>query len=142
MNVLNLISKGQLVGVQFMQDNLAASQTDVQLFVAEVASAAGILVDEICMPWDGEIVGISYDLSSVGSAGSFTVGATINGTENADTTQTITTAQRGAGKVAREKAKFVAGDYIGVEVTTASGWNGTTADLVATVWVLLHYTDP
>jgi len=138
MNIVNTISKGQLVRLQFMQDNLAASQTDVQLLVAEVASAANLAVDEICMPWAGDIVGISYDLSAAGTAGTLTVGATINGTEDADTTQTITTAARGGVAVPRGKAHFTAGQYIGAEITTDGSWNGTSSDLVVTVWCLVE----
>jgi hypothetical protein len=131
-------SKGQLVAFTFMQDAVAASQTDVQLAVAEVASAAANGVDEIYMPFPGEVVAVAYDLSAAGSAGTLTVGATINGTEDADSTQTITTAQRGSGKVARGKAAFAAGAYLGAEITTDGSWNGTTADLVVTVWALVY----
>ena len=31
-----------------------------------------------------------------------------------------------------------AGDRIGAEITTGGTWDGTTADLVVTVWVLLY----
>lgn len=127
-------SKGQLVGIPFVQDALAASQTDVQL----TAQDAAVAVDGITAPWDGEIVGISYDLSAAGSAGSLTVGATIGGTEDADTTQTITTATSGGVKIPRGKCPFVAGSILGVEITTDGSWNGTTADLVVTLWVLFQ----
>ena len=138
MNISNVIAKGQLVPLTFMQDAVAASQSDVQLKIAEVASAAANDVDEICIPWSGEIVGISFDLTPAGSAGTLTVGATINGIEDADTTQTITTAVRGSAKVKRGSAQFAAGDYIGVEITSDGSWNGTTTDLLVTVWVLVN----
>lgn len=132
------IAKGQLIPVHFMQDAVAASQSDVQLVLVEVASAANNAVDEVSMPWPGEVVGISYNLSAAATAGTLTVGATINGTEDTDTTQSITTAQRGYGRVARGKAPFVAGDRLGVEITTDGSWDATTADLVVTLFVLTY----
>lgn len=132
------ISKGQLVPLHFFQDNVAASQTDANLVVLEVASAAGHAVASYSMPWEGEIVGISYDLSAAATAGTLTVGATISGTEDADTTQTITTAQRAGVEVERGKARFAADSYIGAQITTDGSWNATTADLAVTVWVLLY----
>lgn len=132
------ISKGQLVGLPFMQDNLAASQTDVQLLIAEVASAAGNAVDGYAMPWPGEVVGVSYVLSAAGSAGTLTIGATIDGTEDADTTQSVTTAVSGYGRVVRGAAAFTAGQVIGAEITTGGTWNGTSSDLGVIVWVLLY----
>jgi len=133
-----IISKGQLLALTFVQDNVAASQTDVQLNVCEVASAATLAIDETVMPWAGEVVGISYTLSAAGSAGALSVGASVNGTEDADTTIAITTAQRGSLKVPRGKARFVAGDRIGAEITTDGSWNGTSSDLAVTVFVLVQ----
>lgn len=137
-SIIRNIAEGQLVAFRFMQDNLAASQTDVQLTVAEVAAAAGNAVDGVTAPWAGEIVGVAYDLSAAGSAGNLSVGASINGTENANTTQAITTAVTGYGRVPRGQARFVAGDIIGAEITTDGSWNGTTADLVVTVFCLVY----
>ena len=131
-------SKGQLISVRYMQGAVAAGQTDVQLNAAEVATPHTLAVDEVSMPWPGEIVGLSWQLSAAGTTGNFTIGATINGTEDADTTITVGTAQRGYLRVPREKARFVAGDRIGAEITTAAGWDGTTADLLVTVWCLVQ----
>lgn len=133
-----IISKGQLLALTFFQDAVAASQTDAQLNVCEVASGATLAVDEYVMPWAGEIVGIGYSLSAAGTAGVFTIGGTINGTEDADTTQTVGTAVRGTAKVPRGKAKFIAGDRVGAEITTDGSWDGTTSDLVVTVYVLVQ----
>lgn len=132
------ISKGQLVAFNLMQDNVAASQTDVQLLIAETTSTAGNAVDGYVVPWSGEIVGIGWYLSAAGTAGQLTVGATINGTEDADTTQTITTSTNGYARVLRGRAPFSAGDIIGAELTTNSTWDGTTADLGVTVYALCY----
>lgn len=131
-------SKGQLVGLVFGQDAVAASQTNVQLNIQEVASAAALAVAGYIMPWAGEVVGVSYLLSAAGSAGSLTVGATVGGTEDADTTITVTTAASGSKKVPRGKAGFAAGSEIGAEITTDGTWNGTTSNLAVVVWVLLY----
>jgi len=64
------ISKGQLVKLSFSQDNVAANQSDVQLYRSEVAAAALLAVDEFNMPFAGEVVAIAYSLSAAGSAGS------------------------------------------------------------------------
>jgi hypothetical protein len=138
MQIDRTIAKGQLVPVQFMQDALAATQTDVQLLVAEVASAANNAVDGIAMPFDGEIVAISYNTSAAATAGTLTIGPTKNGTEVTDPTLSVTTGTSGYDRAARGTATFVAGDRIGAEITTSGTWDGTTADLVVTVWVLLY----
>jgi hypothetical protein len=127
-------SKGQLVALPFVQDQLAASQTNAQLTMQDSAVA----VDGISMPFDGEVVGISYDLSAAATAGSLTVGATVDGTEDADSTVTITTAKKGYQRIQRRKIRFKAGAQLGVEITTSATWDGTTADLVVTLWVLLQ----
>lgn len=132
------ISKGQMVALSFAQDNVAASQTDAQLYVMEVASAAALVVDEVYMPFNGEVVAVGYDLSAAGSAGTLTIGATINGTEDADSTVTVTTAQRGVKKIERGKCPFVAGQYLGAEITTDGSWNGTSSDLLVTLWVIVY----
>jgi hypothetical protein len=129
-----------IVPLVFMQDNVAASQSDVQLLVAEVASAASNAVDGYCMPWPGTIVGISAVLSAAGSAGTLTAGATVAGTEGADPTLTITTEAAKADTAFRGVAPFAAGDVIGAEITTDGSWNGTTSDLAVTVWVMFEVT--
>lgn len=136
-----IIAKGQLVPLVFMQDAVAASQTNVQLPIAETNDGTTTSVnasDEYVMPFDGEIVAITAALTAAATAGTLTVGPTVNGTEEADPTLSITTATEARDKAARGTATFVAGDLIGAEITTGGTWDGTTADLVVVVWVLLH----
>jgi len=121
-------SKGQLVALAFGQANVSASQSDVQL--------VGNQGDGYTMPWAGEIVGISYGLSGAASAGQLTVGPTIDGTEQTDPKLTITTGTSGYDLATRGTARFAAGARIGAEITTNSGWNGTTAELDVAVWVI------
>lgn len=140
MQIERVIAKGQLVRCQFMQDNVAASQTDVQLNIAEVASAATNVIDGVVMTWPGEIVGIAWKLSAAGTAGVFTIGPTIGGTEKTALTQTVGTAASGYAKVARGTIPVAAGDAIGAEITTDGSWDGTSSDLA--VWVdVLQYID-
>lgn len=138
MQIDRTIAKGQLVPLVFMQDAVAASQTDVQLPIAEVNAGAGNAIDGYIMPFAGEIIGISYKLSAAGTTGAFTIGPTIGGTEQANLTVTVGTTTSGRATVVRDTYRFVAGAEIGAEITTAAGWDGTTADLGVTVWVLLY----
>ncbi len=133
-----IISRGQLLELTFMQDAVAASQSDVQLLVAEVTSAANNAVDGYVMPWAGEIVAISARLSAAATAGSLTVGPTIGGTEKTDPTLSITTAQSAYDTAPRGTTQFAAGDLIGAEITTAAGWDATTADLAVSVFVIVY----
>lgn len=130
-------SKGQLVPLYFGQDAVAASQTNVEL-PALMAEASQAVTTGYEMPWAGEVVGVSFTLSAAGAAGVFTIGATIGGTEDADTTLTVGTAADGYLRVPRGKCSFVAGNNIGAEITTDGSWDGTSADLIVTVWVLLY----
>lgn len=132
--------RGQLVALQFMQDNVAASQSNVQLTIAEVASAAGNVIDGYVMPWAGTIVGISAVVSTAATAGTLTVGPTIDGTEAADPTLTFTDQATRSDTAARGTASFAAGAVIGAEITSDGSWNGTSSDLGVTVWVLVDVT--
>lgn len=134
MQIDRKISKGQLVGIPFVQDAVAASQTDVQLTVQD----SGVAVDGLSMPFNGEVVGLSYDLSAAGSAGSLGIGATLDGTENTGTTQAVSTAAAGYKAFPRGTMRFVAGQKLGVEITTSGTWDGTTSDLVVMLWVMME----
>jgi len=134
MQIDNKISKGQVVPIVFVQDAVAASQTNVQL----TAQDAGVAVDGFSMPFAGEVIGMAVDLSAAASAGSLTAGVSVGGTEVAATTQTLTTAAAKTAKFQRGKVPFAAGDKLGVEITTDGTWDGTTADLVVILYVLLH----
>ena len=131
-----IIAKGQLVPLVFGQDALAASQTDVQLPVA--IGEGSQAVTGYTMPFEGEIVAITADLSAAATAGTLTVGPTVGGTEKTDPTLSITTETTKSDTARRGTAVFSAGDIIGAEITTGGTWDGTTADLSVTVWVVLH----
>lgn len=138
MQMEGIIAKGQLVPLVFMQDAVAASQTDVQLPIAEVDSGAANAVDGYVMPFPGEIVGISYTLSAAATAGTLAIGPTIDGTEVTKPVLSVTTGTAGSAKAQRESTRFAAGAKIGAEITTGATWDGTAADLGVVVWVLLY----
>jgi hypothetical protein len=132
-------SKGQLVPLTFGQTDLAVSQTDVQLVTA--IGETGQANDGYAMPFPGAVVGISYQLTAAATAGTGGVGATINGTEDADSTLAFvadSTTVKGYKRVARGAASFVAGDVIGAELSTNGSFAPITTDLSVTVWVILY----
>jgi hypothetical protein len=128
------MSKGQLVALAFGQDAVAASQTDVQLPVA--MAEASMVVAGYVAPWAGRVVAVAASLSAAATAGTLTVGATFGGTEDADTTMTITTETEKSVRVLRTAAEFAAGAVIGCEITSSGTWDGTTADLAAQIYVV------
>lgn len=129
------IAKGQLVALNFGLVNVGASQTDVQLTAAAVSGNA----DGYGAPWAGDVVGIGWALSAASTAGVGTVGATVGGTENANTTLTFpadSATTEGYKRIPRGKASFAAGARLGAEITTDGSWLPTTTDLTVTVYVL------
>lgn len=130
-----------IVPLLFSQDNVAASQSDVQLPVLQVASAAENVVDSYRAPWAGVIVAIAASVSAAATAGTLTVGATVGGTEKTDPTLSITTAASASDTAVRGAATFSAGDLIGCEITTDGSWNGTSSDLLVQVYVMYEVTD-
>jgi len=131
MQITREFSKYQIIPVTFGQANVAASQTDVQLKDATNG------VEGVTMAFPGIIVGLTIDLSAASTGGQLTVGVTINGTEVAATTQTITTATAVRAIFDRDAVQFAAGDKLGVEITTNAGWTPETAELAVTVLAAL-----
>jgi hypothetical protein len=126
-----IIAKGQLVGLEFGQANVAVDQTNVQLVGNQTAGYV--------MPFAGEIVAVTYLLSANKTAGVLTVGPTVGGTEVAALTVTAAnTAASGTKRVPRRTATFAAGSEIGVEITTdANLLPAASAELNVVVWVIL-----
>lgn len=133
-----VIAKGQLVPLIFSQDAVADSQSAVAMNIIETGATSGTLgTQEYVIPWDFEVVGISVVSDSARTAGTLTVDATINGTVTGlqgalDATNTL----RDTGTQIRGSDVAVAGDRVGVKLTTSS-WTPTAADVVVTVWVLV-----
>lgn len=130
----------QLVPLVFMQDAVAASQSAVALTVAEVTSAAGNAATSYCMPWAGQIVGISLSLSAAGTAGNLSVAPTKGGTALTDPVAAVTTAAFASDTALRGGNTFAANDLIGAKLTTDGSWDGTSADIVVVVFVVVTMT--
>jgi hypothetical protein len=138
MQITREISRGQLVEFTFMQDAVAASQTDVQLPISEVTAGAGNAITGYIMPFAGEIIAVTWKLSAAGTAGSFTIGPTIGGTEKTALQDTVGTDASSTVKCPRGTVQFAAGDEIGAEITTDGSWDGTSSDLQVSVYCLLY----
>ena len=132
-----IAARGQIFPFVFVQDAVAASQTDVQLNIQEVAGGVTLAIDGISLPWAGRVVGMSINTSSAATAGSLAVGVTLDGTEQTSTTQTITTATAATAVFAQSLVKASAGQKLGVEITTNMSWDAVTADLAVVVYVLM-----
>ena len=132
MQIDQVIAKGQLVALPFVQLNAAANQTDAALSVAEVS-------DGYVMPCAGEVVGITVRSNAARTAGTLTVDAKISGTAISNTAVLNATVTNNARTLQpRGSDTFAAGAYIGAQVTTSSDWTPVTADIAVTVWVLLY----
>lgn len=134
MTIIRQTSQGQMTSLLFGQHAVAASQTNVQIPIS-IGEKDGA-VDGIVAPFNGYVVAITASTSAAATAGSLTIGATVGGTEDADTTLTVTTATDASLIVPRGKARFAAGDRIGCEITTSGTWDATTADLAVIVYVM------
>lgn len=129
------ISKYVPVQFVFGQDAVAASQTDVQLPVA-VGEASEAVTGYTAL-FGGWLLGITADLSAAGTAGVFTVGPTIAGTEKTGLQLTMGTTTTQRDFLTRpELIPFSAGDLIGAEITTDGSWDGLTADLAVVVYAI------
>lgn len=117
---------------QFMQSNVAASQSAVALDVLGLSGNT-----EYTMELTGSVVGISIASNASRSAGTLTVDVTINGSVTG--LQAVldgTNAQYHYATQLPETDIFSAGDRLGIDITTDGSWAPTTADIVATVVVL------
>lgn len=111
-------------------------QQNVPVSQASVALKLNADNAEIVLPYAGSIMAISVAATEARSAGTLTVKPTINGTEkaisavlNATNTQFKHTTQ------AKDTETFVAGDRLGVKITTDSTWAPTTSDIIVTIWL-------
>lgn len=131
------IAKGQLVPLTFTQDAVADAQAAVAMNLVEVAATV-LGVQEITVPWEFEVVGISVTSDAARLTGTLTADATINGTATGlqaalDATNTL----RDTGTQPRGSDVGSAGGRVGVKLTTDT-WTPVTADIAVTVWVLVH----
>src|SRR5579859_4568520 len=87
------------------------------------------------MPFAGSLVGIGVSLSALGSAGTLTAAASVNGT-----TGNVHTPLGGSQLTAYQTfeygtQRFNAGDTLGVKISTSAAWGGGTD-----VYVTLYFS--
>ncbi len=138
MQVSNVLSKHQLVPLVFAQDAVAASQTAVALYCQQVHGAVALDNIGYVMPFAGEIIGISADLSAASVAGTLAVVPSVDTTAATDPALAITTDTAKSDTCRRGSVPFAKDAVIGATITTSAGWNAETMDLVVIVWVLLN----
>lgn len=137
----DLTSEFTISGTNTLDNTGGTSTANNQLLVCvdrPNSTFDAITVTDEIMPWDFELVGISVTSNAARTAGTLTVDATIDGTVTGlqaalDGTNTT----RDTGVQARGTDVGVAGSRLGVKLTTSS-WTPTTADIVATVWAIVH----
>jgi len=117
---------------KWCQNEVAASQTDVDL-----SALVSVNFDTIKMIRSGSIVGLSSRFSENVSAGTATIAITKNGA--AGTLAVVSTSVSNAGGGQSTQAPgidtYVAGDEIGVQITTTGAFAPTTTDVEA--WLQL-----
>jgi hypothetical protein len=137
MQLEGIIAKGQLVPLTFTQDNVAASQSAVDMNILEVASAAALALTTYRVPFPFDVVGITATLSAAATAGTLTVEPEIGGTATG-LTLALTTAASGQSIQNRNADPSPAGGLVSVRLTTDGSWDGTSSDLVVQVWLLAY----
>ena len=125
-----------LMSERFSRSGIAAGLSSVQMNVYETeATGSKLLIQGIPLPFGGAIVGLSAALSTAATLGTLTLTVTINGTPT-NCQLLITTATSGYLIQEYGSALFNTGDWLGVQISTNAGWNGTTADLLVEVYVV------
>jgi len=137
MQMVNEISRYQLVPLLFCQDAVAASQSAVAMNTVE---AEGVVQTNTGyeLPWPFQIVGISCLSGAARTAGTLTVDATIGGTATgvqAVLGATNTTHHSSYQK--RDTDVGAAGAIVGVKLTSDASWAPVTADINVLVFVLV-----
>lgn len=134
-----ITAKGQMVALTFMQDAVAASQTDVDLPIVETGATSGdTAVKAYEAPYSFDIVAMSYTLSAAATAGVLTINPTVAGTVDTGLNLSVTTAAAGYTTASGGAVSGKAGDAIGVQIDTNAAWNATTADLAVTLFVIFY----
>lgn len=141
MQIEDIAAKGQLVQFSFAEHSIANNQVDIEVHVQETANGQYLSINEVSLPFAGNLVAMTVNLSGSATTGQATFAPTINGTKIASQFhQTITTQQAITARFERDTIDLLAGDKIGVKLTTNAGWNGTTLDAYVTLYVLVQMT--
>lgn len=114
----------------FTSSNIAAEASD------EAAALPGGNTN-MPMPYAGSVVGMVGKLSAAPSAGNITVGVTVDGTEDADSVQTVTGAEFTA-TFQEGEVPFAAAGNLGVELNASATLDPETLDIDVFLLVLLR----
>jgi hypothetical protein len=120
---------------QWAQQDVAANQTDVDLS-AQVSTN----FDNVPAMRAGSIVGLSTRLTEAVTAGTLTVAVTINGAVGTLAVVSTSGSNPSGGQATQATGvdTYVAGDLIGVQLTTDAGFLPVTTDLEA--WLQVSET--
>jgi len=130
-----IISKGQLVPLLFTQGAVADAQSAAAMSVADGIAKA----TEYTIPFDYDIIAISVTSDSARLSGTCTVDATVDGTVTGlQAVLNGTNTLRHHSTQGRGSDGGAAGSRVGVKLTTAGTWTPVAADVIVTVWCLVH----
>lgn len=98
-----------------------------------LSAAVGADFDDLPMIRSGSIVGLATRLTAACAAGTLTATVTKNGVAQTLAVVTTSGANASGGQVTQVAGvdTFVAGDLIGIQLTTSSGWLPVTTNLHA-----------
>lgn len=136
MQITNELGRWQLVPLVFMQDEVAASQTAAAMAPAEVNGPQAIENVGYTVPFAGEVVGVSINVSAAAAAGALSVAPTIATTAVTSPAVSVTTGTAASDTCTRGTNPFSANAVIGAKITTSVAWDGTGSDVVVIVWIL------
>lgn len=135
-NLSALVTKGQAKGWRsyvgpWVQDNIAASQTDIALKRAAAANTGTEFVPDR----PGSIVGIGASFTVAPAGSTLTLKVTKNGSVIANCALSVTAgATLGRSTTfASGLYTFAAGDRISMAINTDGSWTAITSDLVADI---------
>jgi len=113
--------------------NVSASQTSAAMNLLGTSDNT-----EVVMSAPGNIVGISISSNDARTAGTLTVKPTINGTESTTLSAALNATDTQYAYAIQEftKDNFLAGQRLGVKITTDGSWAPTTADIVVNMTIL------
>jgi hypothetical protein len=137
MQLDNVLGKYNLIPLVFSQAEVAASQTDVALFTAEVHGGVALETIGYVMPFKGEIIAVSANLSAAATGGLLSLAPTVDATATTDPVLAITTATAASDTCRRGSNPFAKGSLVGCKITTSGAWTAETMDLNVIVWVIL-----
>ncbi len=122
----------------FIQTNIGASQSAVQIGIG----ASGVVELNAVMPYDGFLAAItaSFTVAPAGSSLILSVyknGSLLDATAILTVTVGASLARKANFVIGTAALGFVAGDVLGVAVTTDGSWTATTSDMAVYAFVAM-----